>query len=430
MNKLDYDVIVIGAGAAGFMAAIEAAKRKCSVLLIDASSKVLEKVRISGGARCNFTNLNANSDNYISANPHFYKSALAQYPSSSFIRLVESYDIPYHEKKLGQLFCDNGSGDIIRMLSSEAKLYGVQLSFPTRVKTVSKNDQGFSLDSSAGTYNSKSLIIASGGLSIPLMGASPFAYDIARQFGIKVLEPRPALVPLLVEGLEDLAGLSMDAKVSCGKASFRENILFTHRGLSGPAILQISSYWQPGEAIILDLCPDLDLAAIFNAAKNLHNNDRHCEERQRRSNPLTESKPWPKLQLITLLRALELSESRREELKDKINRRQVFPEKFLGYLSKTHNLNKILAEYPDRELIAIATSIKNWSLSPSGTEGYGKAEVTIGGIDTRELDSKTMMVKKIPGLYFIGECVDVTGWLGGYNLQWAWASGYLAGKNC
>jgi len=475
-----YDVIVIGAGAAGFMAAITAAKRGLSVMLIDASAKVLEKVRISGGSRCNFTNLGASADNYISNNPHFCKSALAQYPSEKFIALVESYDIGYHEKKLGQLFCNNGSNDIIQMLFSEAKLYGVKLNYPYKVHSViasetapviasevtpviarsvsdeaihnaeletmhsrreaQKQAVGLVFAINQGEYTCKSLVIATGGLSIPQMGASSFAYDIAKQFDLKVIEPRPALVPMLVNGLEELAGLTMDARVSCGKTSFRENILFTHRGLSGPAILQISSYWQNDLPISIDLCPEFDLAELllaykYGKASSLRGVRQYDEAIHNKewiasaTSSNDDAHNWPKRQLITLLRSLELPESRREELKDKINRKQIFPEKFLDYLAQTHSLNKILAEYPDRELEAIAKAIQEWQLKPSGTEGYAKAEVSSGGIDTRELDSKTMMSKKVPGLYFIGECVDVTGWLGGYNLQWAWASGYVAGSN-
>jgi predicted Rossmann fold flavoprotein len=416
-----FDVIVIGGGAAGFMAAIEAAKRRRSVLLIDSCSKVLEKVRISGGARCNFTNLGASAENYISANPHFCKSALAQYPSESFIKLVESYDISYNEKKLGQLFCNNGSGEIINMLHSEAKIHGVKLSYPTRVLSLKQSSEGFALNTSSGDFSCASLIIASGGLSIPLMGASPFAYEIARQFGINVLEPRPALVPLTGSGLDELAGLSMDARVSCGKTSFRENVLFTHRGLSGPAILQISSYWQNGLPISVDLCPEFSVIDLLLASKH------------KRENPLSkylaEKKDWPKLQLKTLLRTISLPVQDKDKLKDKINREHILAEKYLSYLTKQHDLSKVLAEYPDKELETIAKAINNWQITPSGTEGYAKAEVTAGGIDTRELDSKTMMAKKIPGLYFIGECVDVTGWLGGYNLQWAWASGHVAGQS-
>ncbi len=417
----NYDVIVIGGGAAGFMAAIEAAKRRRSVLLIDSCSKVLEKVRISGGARCNFTNLGASAENYISNNPHFCKSALAQYPTEKFIALVESYDIGYNEKKLGQLFCNNGSGEIINMLLSEARIHGVKLNYPTKVTSVKRDDNGFSLITSTGDYRCKSLIIASGGLSIPIMGASPFAYEIARQFGLNVIEPRPTLVPLTFDGLSELAGLSMDARVSCGKTSFRENILFTHRGLSGPAILQISNYWQSGLAITIDLCPDFSVLDLLLSSK--HKREHSLNQY------LSEAKNWPKLQLKTLLRTLSLPSKDKNNLKDKINREHILAEKYLSYLGNHYDLNKILAEYPDRELEAIANAINKWQIVPSGTEGYSKAEVTSGGIDTKELDSKTMMAKKIPGLYFVGECVDVTGWLGGYNLQWAWASGYVAGSN-
>lgn len=404
-----YDVITIGAGAAGFMAAIEAAKRKRKVLLIDHSPKIGEKIRISGGGRCNFTNINASPENYISSNPHFCKSALASYRPEDFIRLVKSHYIPFHEKKLGQLFCDHSSSAIIEMLYKEADKYGVEILNPCRVDQINKNDKGFSLKTTHEDFNCESLIIATGGLSIPKIGATDFGYKIAKQFGLNIIKTRPGLVPLVFEDefIKNQAGTSFDASVSFGKAKFRENILFTHNGLSGPAILQISNYLQYGDAIKIDLCPDLNLKNLLLEAKQ----------------------SGEKKKLKNILKEIKFSKPQ-NELKTKIQRENIFPDKFIDSLADAMDLEKSIAEVSNKVFDDLVTNLQNWQLEPSGDEGYAKAEVTLGGVDTKELDSKTMESKKIPGLYFIGEVVDVTGWLGGYNFQWAWASGYAAGRAC
>lgn len=404
-----YDVIIIGAGAAGFMAAIEAAKRKRKVLLIDHSPKIGEKIRISGGGRCNFTNINASYENYISANPNFCRSALANYSPENFISLVKSHHIPYHEKKLGQLFCDHSSGAIIEMLYKEADKYGVEIINPCRVDQISKEDKGFVLRTTHDDFQSESLIIATGGLSIPKIGATDFGYKIAREFGLNIVKMRPGLVPLIIEDkfIRSQAGTSFDASVSCGKIKFRENILFTHNGLSGPAILQISNYLQEDRSIKINLCPDLDLKKILLEAKQ----------------------SGEKKKLKNILKEIKFIKTE-AELKTKIQRENIFPDKFVELLAETIDLDKSIAEANNKIFDELALSLQNWQLETSGDEGYAKAEVTLGGIDTKELDSKTMESKKIPGLYFIGELVDVTGWLGGYNFQWAWSSGYAAGQKC
>ena len=423
-----YDVIVIGAGAAGLMAAATAAKRGKKTLLIEATGKIGEKIRISGGGRCNFTNINASPQNYLSENPHFIKSALSQYNQHDFIKLVESYDIAYHEKTLGQLFCDYSSTQIIDMLLSECKKYGAEILLDTQISNVSKDDL-FQLQSNKGTFSSDSLIIATGGLSIPKIGATDFGYLIAKQFGLNIIETKPALVPLIVppkdlEFFKSLSGISIDSIVSyqktipkpilnqthgfqgedaqpiligeqsrisqnsCGSfkmgncINFRENILFTHRGLSGPAILQISSYLKENSQILMNLLPDINLKELLLKNKN--------------------SK--------TLLTNF---------LKDYL------PNRFVDLFCEA----KRLVDFKPKELEEIANQLHQFIVNISGTEGYLKAEVTVGGVDTKELSSKTMESLKIPNLYFIGEVVDVTGWLGGYNFQWAWSSGYVAGSN-
>ena len=385
------DVIVIGAGAAGFFAAIEAGKRGLKVLLLDHSKKIGEKIRISGGGRCNFTNLGAGPENYISQNPHFCKSALASYTAQDFIDLVEKHNIPYHEKKLGQLFCDRGSGDIITLLHREAERAGVEILTNCKVRDFgpeSYKDGKFELETSLGDFQASSVVIATGGLSIPQIGATDFGYKIARNFGLEIIEPRPALVPFTCkqEVFAELTGMSLDTVVSLGKTSFRENILFTHKGLSGPAILQISSYWNPGDFITIDTCPDRDLYQ-----------------------ELVDLKKQSTKQIKTLLD---------------------YPDKFLDNIGSVFDLSQKISETSNQFLQELSHKLKNWQITPTGTEGFAKAEVTVGGVDTNELNSKTMEAKKVPGLYFIGEVVDVTGWLGGYNFQWAWASGFSAGNNC
>lgn len=384
-----YDVIVVGAGAAGLMASAIAAKRGRKVLILEATSKIAEKIRISGGGRCNFTNINATANNYLSNNPHFIKSALARYNQHDFISLVESYNIHYHEKTLGQLFCDFSSSQIIEMLVTECKNHGVEILLNTSVSSIDKN-HNFTIQCSSTTFTCESLIIASGGLSIPKIGGSDFGYRIAKQFGLNIITPRPALVPLTIPSpkldfFRNLSGASINSLVSYNDASFKENILFTHRGLSGPAILQISSYLKGPAVISINLLPDNDLKKLFAQNKN------------------------SKLLLSNFLK-------------------DYLPKKFIDSWCETYSSNKRLIDYKLRELEIIADQLHCFTVKIDGTEGYAKAEVTIGGIDTTELSSKTMMTTKVNNLYFIGEVVDVTGWLGGYNFQWAWSSGYVAGS--
>lgn len=386
-----YDSIIIGAGAAGFFAAIEAGKRGLKVLLLDHSNKIGEKIRISGGGRCNFTNIGAGPENYISQNPHFCKSALASYTAQDFINLVEKHNIPYHEKKLGQLFCDRGSGDIITLLHREADRANVEILTNCKIRDFgpeSYKDGVFEIETSLGDFQSSSIVIATGGLSIPQIGATDFGYKIAHNFGLKIVEPKPALVPFTTkeEVFAELTGMSLDTVVSTNKTSFRENILFTHKGLSGPAILQISSYWDHGDSITIDTCPDRD--------------------------------PYQEL--------VDLKKQSTKQIKSLLD----YPDKFIDKLAREFDLSQKISETSNQFLQELAHKLKNWQITPTGTEGFAKAEVTVGGVDTNDLNSKTMEAKKVPGLYFIGEVVDVTGWLGGYNFQWAWASGFSAGNNC
>ncbi|BCH53350.1 NAD(P)/FAD-dependent oxidoreductase [Agrobacterium vitis] len=385
------DVVVIGAGAAGMMAAIRAGQRGRSVAVLDHAKAPGEKIRISGGGRCNFTNIHAGPKNYISANPHFAKSALARFTPADFIAMVERHRIGWHEKTLGQLFCDDSAKDIIRMLLEEMRAAGARLHLQTDIRAVEKTLDGFRVETSEGTIACQSLIVATGGKSIPKMGATGFAYRLAEQFGLGLVETRPALVPLtlepgLLEELAPLSGMAVDTLVRHGKTEFREALLFTHRGLSGPAILQISSYWREGEAITLSLQPELDFLELLKTARR--DNGRQAVQ--------------------TVLG-------------------QYLPKRLAQYWTERHGLEKPLADLSDKVLASIADALCNWQIKPAGSEGYRTAEVTLGGIDTQVLDSKTMQVKTVPGLYFIGEAVDVTGWLGGYNFQWAWASGHAAG---
>ncbi|MCF1469146.1 aminoacetone oxidase family FAD-binding enzyme [Agrobacterium vitis] len=385
------DVVVIGAGAAGMMAAIRAGQRGRSVAVLDHAKAPGEKIRISGGGRCNFTNIHAAPKDYISANPHFAKSALARFTPADFIAMVERHRIGWHEKTLGQLFCDDSAKDIIRMLLEEMRAAGARLHLQTDIRAVEKALDGFRVETSEGTITCQSLIIATGGKSIPKMGATGFAYRLAEQFGVGLVETRPALVPLtlepgLLEELAPLSGMAVDALVRHGKTEFREALLFTHRGLSGPAILQISSYWREGEAITLSLQPELDFLDLLKTARR--DNGRQAVQ--------------------TVLG-------------------QYLPKRLAQYWTERHGLEKPLADLSDKVLAGIADALRNWQIKPAGSEGYRTAEVTLGGIDTQALDSKTMQAKAVQGLYFIGEAVDVTGWLGGYNFQWAWASGHAAG---
>ena len=387
-----YDVVVIGAGAAGMMCAIEASKRGRSVLVLDHAAKPGEKIRISGGGRCNFTNLNASPQNFLSQNPSFCISALRRYTQRDFIALVERYRIAYHEKTLGQLFCDGPSTQIVNLLLSEMKLHGAELRLSTRVERVEKTLDGFRLALPQGAVECRSLVVASGGKSIPKMGATGFGYDLAAQFGLKVTETRPALVPLtleptMLERLKPLAGVSVDAVAACGKTRFAEAMLFTHRGLSGPAILQISSYWREGGEIEVFMLPGMDLFEELRAARARNG-------RQALQTALSGFLPKRLAQLIA------------ESEKGPVN----------------------LADWSDKSLRRIEAAVNRWRFKPAGSEGYRTAEVTLGGVDTHELDSKTMEAKTVPGLYFVGEVVDVTGWLGGYNFQWAWSSGWCAGQ--
>ncbi|MFQ6181781.1 NAD(P)/FAD-dependent oxidoreductase [Sinorhizobium meliloti] len=388
------DVVIIGAGAAGMMCAIEAGKRGRRVLVIDHARAPGEKIRISGGGRCNFTNIHASPRNFLSGNPHFCKSALARYRPQDFVALVERHGIDWHEKTLGQLFCDHSAKDIIRMLMAEMKAAGVQLRLETSIGEVERTASGFRVTTSAGAVDAASLVVASGGKSIPKMGATGLAYRIAEQFGLPVVETRPALVPLTLDQaqltkLGVLAGVAADAEARFGKAAFREAVLITHRGLSGPAILQISSYWREGEEIVLRLMPDIDIASILKGM-------RRTNGRQAVQTALAD----------------------------------ILPRRLAQFFSDEAKLTgRMLADLSDKAIDALSSSIQAWAVKPAGSEGYRTAEVTLGGVDTRALDSRTMQANEIPGLYFVGECVDVTGWLGGYNFQWAWASGFVAGQD-
>lgn len=383
------DVIVIGAGAAGLMCAIESGKRGRNVIVIEHEEKIGKKILISGGGRCNFTNKHTSPDNFISNNPHFCKSALSKYTAADFISLVEKYKIAYHEKKLGQLFCDESSKQIVSMLENECAEANVNIVTGCSVSEIKKNEF-FEIETSGENYLSESLVIATGGISIPKIGATDFGYRVAKQFGIKLTEIRPALVPLLLNESDRnifsaLSGVSVDSIVTCDSISFRENILFTHKGLSGPAILQISSYWKEGLPLKINLLPEKDLYELL------------------RENSKS------KTELINFISTL-------------------LPKRFAEVFCKKYFPAKPVNQFSHRDLKNIAERFHDWEVFPSGTEGFSKAEVTSGGIDTNELSSKTMKSKKVKGLYFIGEVVDVTGWLGGYNFQWAWASGFAAGK--
>ncbi|MBY3083393.1 NAD(P)/FAD-dependent oxidoreductase [Rhizobium laguerreae] len=386
------DVIVIGAGAAGMMAAIRAGKRGRSVVILDHARAPGEKIRISGGGRCNFTNIHAGPKNFLSANPHFGKSALARFTPADFIAMVDRHGIAWHEKTLGQLFCDDSAKDIIRMLLAEMSMAGAALHLGTEISAVEKTEAGFRVSTSEGHYEASSLIVATGGKSIPKMGATGFAYRLAEQFGLAVLETRPGLVPLtldpgLLETIAPLAGIAALAEIRHGRTAFREALLFTHRGLSGPAILQISSYWREGDEIVVAIEPDIDVAAHLKTAKQING----------RQSPQT---------------ALG----------------EILPKRLAQFLVEREKISGNMADLPDKVLLRLAAGVQNWVVKPSGSEGYRTAEVTLGGIDTAALDSRSMEAKAVPGLHFIGECVDVTGWLGGYNFQWAWASGFAAGE--
>ncbi|WP_295477296.1 NAD(P)/FAD-dependent oxidoreductase [uncultured Pseudomonas sp.] len=386
------DVVIIGAGAAGLMCALTAAARGRRVMVIDHANKPGKKILMSGGGRCNFTNMYTEPANFLSQNPHFCKSALARYTQWDFIDLVLRNGVPYHEKKLGQLFCDNKSSDILQMLLDECDKAGASLHMDTSVQQIDKTDSGYRLQTTLGTLTCTSLVIATGGLSIPTLGATGFGYQVGQQFGHRLLPTRAGLVPFTITDqlktlCGELSGTSVDCLVSCNDTSFRENILFTHRGLSGPAILQISSFWQAGDTVHINLLPDRD------------------------------AHEWLKQQQ---------AERPNSELKTLLG--EVFTKKMATLLAEQWFTSKPMKQYTHAELASIAEKLADWQVVPAGTEGYRTAEVTLGGIDTREVSSKTMESLKSPGLYFIGEVLDVTGHLGGFNFQWAWASGYAAAQ--
>jgi len=397
-----YDVAVIGAGAAGMMCAAVAAARGKRVVLIDHAAKLAEKIRISGGGRCNFTNLNTTPANFLSQNPHFCKSALSRYTPQDFLALIKKHRIGHHEKHRGQLFCNDSSEQIITMLKAECADGDVHWRMPCKIEAVEQFDDLFLISTDTGDIEATSVVIATGGLSIPKIGATDFGYRIAEQFGLKMVETRPGLVPLTFDGpsweaFAPLSGIALEVEVATGSGKgkgavngkFREDLLFTHRGLSGPAILQISSYWQPGTPIIVNLLPDLDVSEELISTKGT--------QKKQLGNVLGQWLPARLVESLVLANGLALDAR--------------------------------LADLQDAKLRKLGDAINRWAIVPTGSEGYRKAEVTLGGVDTRELSQQTMMVTKVPGLYFIGEAVDVTGWLGGYNFQWAWASGYVAGTS-
>lgn len=407
MKSSDIDVLIVGAGAAGMMCAIEAGKRGRRVRVIDHARAPGEKIRISGGGRCNFTNLGTGGANFLGENPRFALSALRRFTQHDFIKMVDRHGVAWHEKTLGQLFCDDSAKLIIRMLTDEMKAAGVTLSLGVGVKAVERASERFQIDLDDGSrVTAASLVVATGGKSIPKMGATGWGYEVARRFGLRVTDTRPALVPLtfepgLLEQLKPLAGVSVDAVVrhkapkdaGAGRPAketvFREGLLFTHRGLSGPSILQISSYWREGEAITVDLAPDRDAAAELLAAK---------------------------------------TENGKQAVHTAVG--HVVPRRLAEALCARENLSGKLAEVGDKKLRALAEAVNAWTVKPVGSEGYRTAEVTLGGVDTAALDQQTMEAKAVPGLFFIGEVADVTGWLGGYNFQWAWSSGWAAGQHC
>jgi predicted Rossmann fold flavoprotein len=387
----NFDVIILGGGAAGLMCAMEAGKRGRRVVVLERAERIGKKILISGGGRCNFTNLHCRPENFISANPHFAKSALSRYTPADFIALVEKHGIAYHEKTLGQLFCDGSAQQIVSILEQECRAVGVEILTNIKideVKKIAESENGFMVYADGQEFAAAALVVATGGLSIPKMGATGFGYDLARQFGLKIIEPRPALVPLTLNAEDsthfcDLAGVSAEVVASIGQQRFREKMLLTHRGLSGPAILQISSYWKPPEQLTLDLAPELELTA-----------------------------------------ALRDPKVRRDLAAAKMAFRSALPNRFADRWLDLHPPQG----WSNHALDELERQIHHWQIIPAGTEGYAKAEVTAGGVDTNELSAKTMESRKVPGLYFIGEVMDVTGHLGGFNFQWAWASGFSAGQ--
>src|SRR6056300_1302243 len=389
----EYDVIIIGAGAAGLMCSIEAGRRNKNVCLIEHTSKIAEKIRISGGGRCNFTNLYSDNCNFISKNRHFFKSAFGKYDQNNFISLVKANNIEFYEKKLGQLFCKKSAREIIDMLISECEKQSVKIKLKTSVINLTKKKDTYFIETNKGTYSSKSLVVATGGLSIPKIGASDLGYKIAKQFNLNVTNLFPALVPLTfksdtLEFCKNLAGISLNASVTIGKTSFEEGLVFTHRGISGPSILQISSYWKEGKSISINLLPEHHIDIILRDKRNKS----------------------PKKNINNILS-------------------DFLPSRLGLAICNKLQINKRIGEISNDDLFQISDFIHNWTIIPNGTEGYKTAEVTLGGIDTDEISSSTMECKKHPGLYFIGEVLDVTGHLGGHNFQWAWSSGFVAGQN-
>ncbi len=390
-----WDVIVIGAGAAGLFCAIEAGKRGRRVLVLDNGKKIGRKILMSGGGRCNFTNIYASHQNYLSQNPHFCKSALSRYTQWDFISLVQQYQIPYHEKTLGQLFCDDSAKDIVELLSSECRKAGVQIALQQQISSVTHADGLYQVVTPELTRSCQSLVVACGGLSLPNLGATAFGYQLAEQFGLNVLPVRAALVPLTWQPadkavFEEISGVALSVTAEANDVVFPEDMLFTHRGLSGPAILQISSFWQPGDDLLINLLPQLDVAEFLREQQQKH----------------------PEQELKTALG-------------------KVLPKRLVEKLIEIKVINnQPLKALQHKSIVAISQALHHYVFKPNGTEGYRTAEVTLGGVDTNELSSKTMEAKKQPGLYVVGEVMDVTGWLGGYNFQWAWSSGWVAGQYC
>ena len=389
---IQYDVIIIGAGAAGMMSAIEAGKRGRKVLLVDHYKKIGEKIRISGGGRCNFTNINTNPSKFLSQNPKFVRSALSQYTQHDFINLINKYEIKFHEKKLGQLFCDHSAQQIVELLLKECELANVTLKKEFNITEINKNKDQYIIKTIDETYSSQSLIIATGGLSVPKIGATSFGYKVAKKFGLDVLETLPALVPLtfnekILEMCKELTGLSVEAIVSFNKVLFQEGMLFTHRGLSGPSILQISSYWKQGDNIKVNLSPKINIYQLLEEKRKLN----------------------PKLNIGNIIG-------------------DILPKRLAQIICSNNKVTGNISELSNQVLKQLSDAINTWVINPTGSEGYRTAEVTLGGVNTKELSSKTMMSNKHKGLFFIGEVVDVTGHLGGYNFQWAWSSGYVAGQ--
>ena len=387
-----YDVIIIGAGAAGMMSAIEAGKRGRKVLLVDHYKKIGEKIRISGGGRCNFTNINTNPNKFLSQNPKFVKSALSQYTQNDFINLINKYEIKFHEKKLGQLFCDHSAQQIVEMLLKECELANVTILKEFIIKDLSKDNDQYLVSTENDKYSSQSLIVATGGLSVPKIGATSFGYEIAKKFDHDLIETLPALVPLtfnekILEMCKELTGLSVEAIVSFNKVLFQEGMLFTHRGLSGPSILQISSYWKQGDNIKINLLPKLNIYEYLEDKRKLN----------------------PKFEIENIIS-------------------EILPKRLAKIICDKNEVGGNISELSNKILKKLSDAINSWMINPTGSEGYRTAEVTLGGINTKELSSKTMMSNKHKNLFFIGEVVDVTGHLGGYNFQWAWSSGYVAGQ--